>query len=188
MTTVSAPGGHDAAGEDGPPRPVRSRHDVACRQTIRRPASMPCRRRLPRSAKRIRPSIHRRIVVAGYGDGRDDVFGQDPVQREAHVDALGRGHRCAGIVGSARAPGRRPSSSDRSRRRTMLRAGSCGAVIGIPGSAKRDFKAERRPLERMPGHGSDGQHQRHRQREEAGNGSMSGMRSTSVCSIGNAYT
>ena len=156
MTTVSAPRRHDAAGEDAH---ALARPDRACSGL---PANdSPTRFNVVsspdfKSAKRTaHPSIAE-LSWPGTAMRRHDVLGQHAVEREPHVHALGSGHRRQELADQRARLVDGHRVRDRSRRRTRLRAGSWVWSWRFRVPVKRDFRRERRPLERMPGDGGDG--------------------------------
>ena len=119
---------HHAAGEDAH---ALSRADAAtartaCPRTIRRRAAASSRRRSSgrRNAPRSRPSPSCRGRAPSIGETMS--CGEHAAERVAHMHALDGRRPATGRCGSARAPCRPASSSDRNRRRTRLRAGFLG--------------------------------------------------------------
>ena len=89
MTIVSAPGGTT------PPVMMRTACPAASVPRYGAPAKASCRRpssvtspSLFKSAIAHRVAVHRGVVVRGYVERRDDVLGEHPPQRSAHVHAL----------------------------------------------------------------------------------------------------
>ena len=86
-------GGHDAPGED--PHGFARPEGPAERLAGERLTDPPQRRRtlVREVGKANRPSIHRRVVVAGHVERRRDVGGEHAVECRANVHPLDRGHR-----------------------------------------------------------------------------------------------
>jgi hypothetical protein len=93
ITTVSAPSGMT------PPVKMRAH----CPAPMVTPLGLPAKGRPYSLESRLalrrkigeahRIAVHRRAVVAGHIERRDDIDGEDPAKRRAQMEALGRGDR-----------------------------------------------------------------------------------------------
>ena len=117
---------HHAAGEDAHALARRRRappHGLPANDSPTRVERRLAVRREVGEAHRV--AVHRRVVVAGHGERRDDVGGEHAAERAARMCtrsvAVDRGEERADQLARACRPA---SSSDRSRRRRRLRAGS----------------------------------------------------------------